>query len=48
MGAEYLLDASAPYPLVLRLREEFLEYVDRFAVLDLTLHEVGERYLERV
>ena len=37
----YLLDASAIYPLVLRLRKGLLRYVDRFAVLDLTVYEVG-------
>ncbi len=41
MVSRYLLDASAIYPLVLRLREELLSYVDRFAVLDLTVYEVG-------
>jgi len=37
----YLLDASALYPLILRLREGLLSYKDRFAVLDLTVYEVG-------
>ncbi len=41
MASRYLLDASAIYPLVLRLREEVLSYIDRFAVLDLTIYEVG-------
>ena len=39
--ARYLLDASAIYPLVLKLREKLLEYADRLAVLDLTVYEVG-------
>ena len=38
---KYLLDASALYPLVLRLREGLLSYRDRLAVLDLTVYEVG-------
>lgn len=37
----YLLDASALYPLVLRLREKILLYSERFRVLDLTTYEVG-------
>jgi len=37
----YLLDASALYPLILRLREGLLSHKDRFAVLDLTVYEVG-------
>lgn len=41
MASRYLLDASAIYPLMLRLREELLSYVNRFAVLDLTVYEVG-------
>ncbi len=40
-SSQYLLDASAIYPLVLRLRKKFLEYADRFTVLDLTIYEVG-------
>ncbi len=39
--AVYLLDASAIYPLVLLLRERFLEYSSLFTVLDLTVYEVG-------
>lgn len=39
--SKYLLDASAIYPLLLKLRENFLLYVDRFVVLDLTVYEVG-------
>jgi len=39
--AEYLVDASALYPLILKLREEILSYADKLAVLDLTLYEVG-------
>lgn len=38
---EYLIDTSALYPLILNLREKFLLYADRMAVLDLTLYEVG-------
>ncbi|HID06421.1 MAG TPA: PIN domain-containing protein [Armatimonadetes bacterium] len=37
----YLLDASALYPLVLRLREKVLLYASELAVLDLTAYEVG-------
>ena len=39
--AEYLVDASALYPLILKLREEILSYADKLAVLDLTVYEVG-------
>lgn len=41
MGVRYLLDASALYPLVLRLREGLLDHASLFAVLDLTVYEVG-------
>ena len=37
----YLLDASALYPLVLKLREGFLLHAREFVVLDLTVYEVG-------
>ena len=40
-SAKYLLDASALYPLMLRMRENLLQYAAQFAVLDLTLYEVG-------
>ncbi len=39
--AEYLVDASALYPLILKLREKLLLYADKLAVLDLTTYEVG-------
>ncbi|ADI32019.1 type II toxin-antitoxin system VapC family toxin [Staphylothermus hellenicus] len=38
---KYLLDASAIYPLVLQLREDFLNYSKHFTILDLTVYEVG-------
>jgi predicted nucleic acid-binding protein len=38
---KYLLDASALYPLILRLKENLMLYKDRFAILDLTVYEVG-------
>ena len=38
---EYLLDASALYPLVLKLRDKLLDYLTLMAVLDLTVYEVG-------
>ena len=41
MAPVYLLDASAVYPLVLRLRESILDYASTLAVLDLTVYEVG-------
>lgn len=37
----YLLDTSALYPLVLRLKEKLLLYSERFRLLDLTVYEVG-------
>lgn len=40
-SVKYLLDASVLYPLILRLREGLLLYRDRFAILDLTIYEVG-------
>ena len=40
-SAKYLLDASALYPLILKLKEGLLLYRDRFAILDLTIYEVG-------
>ncbi|WP_338249690.1 type II toxin-antitoxin system VapC family toxin [Pyrodictium abyssi] len=41
VAGRYLLDASALYPLVLRLRETLLAYTHLFAALDLTVYEVG-------
>jgi len=41
MGGKFLVDASALYPLVLKLREKLLEYSSLLVVLDLTLYEVG-------
>ncbi len=41
MTSRYLLDTSALYPLVRRLRENILYYSDILEVLDLTLYEVG-------
>ena len=41
MEGRFLVDASALYPLVLKLREKLLEYSSLFVVLDLTLYEVG-------
>jgi len=38
---KYLLDALALYPLILRLKENLMLYKDRFAILDLTVYEVG-------
>lgn len=38
---EYLVDASALYPLILKLREEILSHANKLAVLDLTVYEVG-------
>jgi len=38
---EYLLNASAIYPLVLSLGERFVDYTDKFSILDLTIYEVG-------
>jgi len=40
-SAKYLLDASALYPLVLKLGERILSYSNLFAILDLTVYEVG-------
>ena len=41
MFSKYLIDASALYPLVLKLKEELMNYTDRLLVLDLTVYEVG-------
>ena len=41
MMVKYLVDASAIYPLIVKLREELLTYMDMFVVLDLTKYEVG-------
>ncbi len=38
---KYLLDTSALYPLVLKLKADFFEYVELFSILDLTFYEVG-------
>ena len=45
---KYLLDTSALYPLVLQLREEFLEYTAIFTVLEQAFYEVGNTILERI
>ncbi len=37
----YLLDASAVYPVILRMREKVMEYSHIFSVLDITFYEVG-------
>lgn len=47
-SAKYLLNASALYPLMLRMRENILRYGAQFAVLDLTLYEVGNAIGRRV
>lgn len=39
--AKYLIDASALYPLILKLREKIFTVIKRFAILDLTFYEVG-------
>jgi len=44
--AQYLLDASAVYPLLLELGEKFVDYAHRFLVLDLTVYEVGNTLLK--
>lgn len=41
MPEKYLLDASAVYPLVLKLGEKILQHKDLFAILDLTVYEIG-------
>ncbi len=37
----YLLDASAVYPIILRMKEEAMKFSHIFSVLDLTFYEVG-------
>jgi len=46
MCAQYLLDASAVYPLLLELGEKFVDYAYKFLVLDLTVYEVGNTLLK--
>ena len=48
MASRYLLDTSALYPLVLRIRENLLKHSSLFTVLDLTIYEVevGKRRME--
>ena len=41
LTARCLVDAPAPYPLVLKLREGLLDHLPLVAVLDLTVYEVG-------
>jgi predicted nucleic acid-binding protein len=38
---KFLIDASALYPLILRLRENVLLHSNKFAILDLTIYEIG-------
>jgi len=46
MREQYLLDASALYPLLLELGEKFVDYAHKFSVLDLTVYEVGNTLLK--
>jgi len=41
LSTKYLLDTSALYPLIIRLREKLLLYENRFVILDLTIYEIG-------
>jgi len=41
LDPEYLVDTSALYPAILRLREDILAHAELLAVLDLTKYEVG-------
>ena len=41
LRARYLIDASALYPIIVRLKERLIDNIDMFAILDLTLYEVG-------
>jgi predicted nucleic acid-binding protein len=41
LSQKYLLDASALYPLILKLREKIFTASKKLAVLDLTYYEVG-------
>ncbi|AJB42019.1 hypothetical protein TCARB_0969 [Thermofilum adornatum 1505] len=38
---EYLLDASALYPLMLKMKDKLFDYLNLFVVLDLTVYEIG-------
>ena len=38
---KFLIDASALYPLIQRLKENMLLHSDKFAILDLTIYEIG-------
>ena len=40
-STKYLIDASAIYPLILKLREKVFLYEDHFVILDLIIYEVG-------
>jgi len=46
MPPEYLIDASALYPLILRLREKLILRKELFSILDLTIYEVGNTLLK--
>ena len=37
----YLVDCSALYPLILKMREKIILYKDAFSILELTIYEVG-------
>jgi len=39
--AKFLIDASALYPLIHRLKENVLLHSDKFTILDLTIYEIG-------
>jgi len=38
---KFLIDSSALYPLIQRLRENMLLHSDKFTILDLTIYEIG-------
>jgi predicted nucleic acid-binding protein len=39
--AKFLIDSSALYPLIHRIKENVLLHSDKFAILDLTIYEIG-------
>jgi predicted nucleic acid-binding protein len=39
--AKFLIDASALYPLIHRIKENVLLHSDKFAILDLAIYEIG-------
>jgi predicted nucleic acid-binding protein len=41
LNTKYLIDASALYPLIIKLGEKIIDHMEKLAILDLTIYEIG-------